>query len=195
MDSAKQAEGEKRVKQVLVDPLLRRGLAKPTSLTKAQFGDMVDDLCARLAYMSDTNLMALEEQVASNAAGKEKDRIPIGQRILEWAAQIQPPGDDASPLIRAVFANQVGLDALLGGWAPELLSDLRISRRWPSAWAIKTIKEKAEGAIRQMRDLDTKLARGRDLDPPEEQWRSRRLSIIAKCQSIAELGKNDGGGQ
>ncbi len=193
MDSAEQAEGEKRVKGVLIDPLMRRGLAKPTSLTKAQFGDMVEDLCARLAYMTDANLMALEEQVAANAGGKDKDRFPIGQRILEWAAQIQPPGDDASPLIRAVFANRLGLDALAGGWAPELLVELRVSRRWPGSWAVKSIKDKADSAIRQMRDLDAKLARGDLLAPAEDQWRSRRLATIAKCQRIADLGQGSGG--
>lgn len=193
MDSAEQANGEKRVKQVLIDPLMRRGLAKPTSLTKAQFGDMVEDLCARLAYMTDANLMALEEQVAANAGGKDKDRFPIGQRILEWAAQIQPPGDDASPLIRAVFANQLGQDALADGWAPELLVELRGSRRWPGSWSVKIIKDKADGAVRQMRDLDAKLARGEALAPAEDQWRSRRLTAIAKCQRIADLGQGSGG--
>lgn len=193
MNSAEQAEGEKRVKRELVEPLIRRGLAKPVSLTKAQFADMVEDLCARLAYMSSTNLMALEEQVASNGGGKDKDRFPIAQRILEWAAQIQPPGDDASPLIRAVFANQLGLDALSGGWAPELLMELRVSRRWPTAWAVKTIKEKADTAIRQMRDLDQNLARGNALNSSEDAWRSRRLALIAKCQDIADLAKDCGG--
>ncbi len=187
MDSTEQASGEKRVKGVLIDPLTRRGLAKPTSLTKAQFGDMVEDLCARLAYMTDANLMALEEQVAANAGGKDKDRFPIGQRILEWAAQIQPPGDDASPLIRAVFANQLGLDALVGGWAPELLADLKKTRRWPGAWQVKSVLDKADGAIRQMRDLDNRLARGDVLDPAEDQWRAHRLAVIAKCSDIRDM--------
>lgn len=193
MDSAEQATGEKRVKGVLIDPLMRRGLAKPTSLTKAQFGDMVEDLCARLAYMTDGNLMALEEQVAANAGGRDKDRFPIGQRILEWAAQIQPPGDDASPLIRAVFANQLGLDALAEGWAPELLVELRVSRRWPGSWAVKSIKDKADSAIRQMRDLDAKLARGDALTQDEAAWRDRRARAIAKCRQISSLGRGEGG--
>lgn len=193
MDSAEQAAGEKRVKSVLIEPLLRRGLAKPTSLTRAQFDDMVQDLCARLAYMTDGNLMALEEQAAANAGGKERDRFPIGQRILEWAGHIQPPGDDASPLIRAVFANQLGLDALADGWAPELLAELRGSRRWPGAWQVKSIKDKADSAIRQMRDLDARLARGAALDHAEDLWRSRRLEAVAKCRRIADAGQGNGG--
>lgn len=194
MDSHEQASGEKRVRQVLVDPLIRRGLAKPSSLTKLQFEDMVSDLCSRLAYMSEANLMALEEQVASNPGGKDKDRMPIAQRILEWAALIQPPGDDASPLFRAVFASQLGLDALSAGWAPELLAQLRKPPRcWPNAWVVKTVKEAADPAVRQLRDIEARLARGAEINPSEEQWRARRLATIAKCQQIADMAKGKEG--
>lgn len=187
MDSAEQANGEKRVRTLLVDPLLQRGLAKPVSLTKAQFDDMVTNLCARLAYMSDINLMALEEQAAANAGGKAKDRIPIGQHILDWAGQIQPPGDDASPLIRAVFASQLGLDALTGGWAPELLAEVRGARRWPGAWKVKTVKEKADAAIRQMRSLDDAVARGDELTVSQARWRAHRSAVCQKCEGIRDL--------
>ncbi|PID95781.1 MAG: hypothetical protein CSA85_00480 [Alphaproteobacteria bacterium] len=187
MDSSGQAQGEKRVLALLVEPLQRRGLAKPTSLTKAQFGDMVTDLCARLAYMTDANLMALEEQVAANAGGKEKDRFPIGQRILEWAAQIQPPGDDASPLIRAVFAAQLGLDALAGGWAPELLAELKRNRRWPSSYVVRSVQERSTDKVRQLQRCEEALARGRDLPPEQAEWRARRLAAVAKCEGIRDM--------
>ena len=108
MDTTEQAQGEKRVRECLIDPLYRRGLARPTSLTKAQFEDMIGDICARLAYMSTTNLAALEEQIAANPGGKDKDRFPIGNMILEWAAQVQPPGDDASPLVVRCFQTSSG---------------------------------------------------------------------------------------
>ena len=193
MDSTEQAMGERQVRELLIEGLEKRGLAKPASLTKAQFAEMVKDLCARLAYMSKESLLALEEQAAANAGGKEKDRFPVGQRILEWAAHIQPPGDDASPLIRKVFASPLGQDALVGGWAPELLSDLRAARRWPVAWHIKAILDKADGPMRQMRDLDARMARGDDLTPSERQWRQHRRAVIEKCQHIADLGRKEGG--
>ncbi|KIC42226.1 hypothetical protein RA27_02210 [Ruegeria sp. ANG-R] len=193
MDSTEQADGEKKVKQLLIKPLERRGLAKPSSLTKAQFEEMVQDLCARLAYMTEANLAALEEHAAGHPTGKDKDRFPIANRILEWAAQIQPPGDDASPLIRAVFANQLGRDALDSGWAPELLFELRQSRKWPGAWAVKGIKERAHDAVRRMEDIEYRLTRGDELTPTESDWRARRLSAIEKCRRIAQLGAQDGG--
>ena len=111
-----------RVRARLVGPLLRRGLAKPASLTNEAFATMCDDLCQRLAYMSMANLAALEEVAADQPSGKQADRFPIAQKLLKLAADIQPPDDSASPLIRAVFAAALGRDAIAGGWAPELLA-------------------------------------------------------------------------
>ena len=194
MDSAAQADGEKRVNQVLIEPLLRRGLARPAALTKAQFEEMTKDLCARLAYMNEANLSALEDQCAGNPGGKAKDRFPIANLILQWAAQIQPPGDEASPLIRAVFAAQLGLDALTGGFAPELLGELKQSRRWPSAFVVGRVRERAEGALRQLQKLEERLARGETLAAGDAEWRARRLAVLRKCQGIADLGRESGGG-
>lgn len=195
MDSAEQANGEKRVRQVLIEPLMRRGLAKPTSLTKVQFEAMLADLCARLAYMSETSLMALEEQVASNPGGKDRDRLPIANRILDWAGHIQPPGDDASPLVRAVFADQVGAAALAGGYAPELVQQIKKPPRlWPTHFVIKGVRERAEGAVRQMQRMDECLARGESLSPTEADWRARRLDATAKLQRIADMARQTGGG-
>lgn len=194
MDSAEQAEGEKRVMRVLVDPLKRRGLAKPSTLTTAGFDDMVSDMCARLAYMTEASLAALEEQVAANPGGKDRDRFPIANLILSWAADIQPPGDGASPLIRAVFGHAVGKAALEEGWAPELLFDLKKTRRWPGQWALKTIKEGAGDAVRRLRDLDARLARGDSLAPVEAEWRDRRMAALHRCRDIeASLGGGNEG--
>ncbi len=187
MDSAEQAEGEKRVKRLLIEPLTRRGLAKPSSLTKAQFDESVEDLCQRLAYMSEINLAALEEQVAAAPAGKGRDRMPIANVILKWAGQIQQPVDDGSPLIRAVFAAKLGQDALAGGWAPELLAKVREVRSWPGSFAVTQIKEQARDALRQMEDFDRILAREGELPSEKARWRSARLAMIDKCRQIAAL--------
>lgn len=193
MDMAEQAAGEKRVRGALIDPLMRRGLMRPAGMKVEAFEAMLAELCAKLAYMSDLNLAALEEDAATMAGGKDKDRFPVGQRILERAGQIQPPGDDASPLIRAVFANQLGADALAGGWAPELLADLRQSRRWPGAFVVKTIKDRADDPLRRMRDIEMRRSRGDVLTAAEDDWRSRRMAAMDRCRRIAELGRAEGG--
>lgn len=192
MDAREQASGEARVRQLLVEPLMRRGLARPSALTKAGFDEMIADLCARLAYMSEASLLALEEQVAGNPGGKEQDRFPIANRILSWAAVIQPPAASASPLVRAVFGNELGQRAIAEGWAPELLAEVRHSRRWPSPWAVNSIQEKAWGAVRRMRDVEARLAREGELPAVDAVWRARRLEAMATCQRIADLAGAEG---
>lgn len=186
MNSEDQAQGEKRVMRLLVEPLKLRGLAKPAALTVSGFEDMIGDMCARLAYMSEGSLMALEEQVAANPGGKDRDRFPIANAILGWAAEIQPPGDGASPLIRAVFTHACGQGALAEGWAPELLAELRKTRRWPGAWTLKTIREGASSASRRLQDLDYRLAREGELGRADQEWRDQRIAANQRCRDIAE---------
>ncbi|MFV0303572.1 MAG: hypothetical protein ACK5IP_22345 [Paracoccus sp. (in: a-proteobacteria)] len=193
MDSAEQAAGEKRVRRLLIEPLERRGLMRTAGMKVDAFEAMQAGLCAKLAYMSDLNLRALEEESALLAGGPNRDRFPVGQRILECAGRIEPPGDDASPLIRAVFANQLGDDAIAGGWAPELLRELRHSRRWPLSFVVKTIKADADDDLRRMRGLEARLARGDVLDAADAEWRSRRLAALDRCRRIADLSRAEGG--
>lgn len=189
MDSESQAAGEARVRDLLVKPLLKRGLAKPGSLTRAQFEEMTGDLCARLAYMSPENLSALEEVAAGRPSGKDQDRFPIANKILEWAGQIEPPRDDASPLIRAVFNHPLGRDAVAAGWAPELLDELRRNRRWPSPFVVKTVRDTAEEQIRRLQDVERRIVRDGDVPPEQAAWRSRRLAMLDKCRRISEMAE------
>jgi hypothetical protein len=192
MDSKEQAAGEKRVQALLIEPLMRRGLIKPGGMTKAQFDLMLGDLRAKLAGMSDLNLAALEVDAASMAGGKDKDRFPIANRILERAAEIQPPRDDASPLIRAVFAARLGQDAIAGGWAPELLDELRRSRRWPGGWTVDNVKTAASGPRRRLEDLDLRQSRGEALTDSEERFVAFRRGQMQKCRDIADLARAEG---
>lgn len=192
MDSAEQVAGEKRVQALLIDPLTRLGLAKPSTVREAQFQEMLAEVKSKLAYMSAESLAALSEQVAANPDGKQGDRFPIAVKILKWAAQIQPPGDDASPLVRAVFAAQLGRDSLIGGWAPELLAEVKRIRRWPLDYGVTQIKDRASDSVGRLRKLDDRLQRGLTLTTEEDQWRSRRLMALQKCRDIADLSERKG---
>lgn len=193
MDSVAQAEGEARVRDLLITPLQNRGLAKPAGLTRQAFEDMQHSLCAKLAYMSDLSLQALEETAAASPGGRDRDRFPIANTILAMAGQIQPPGDDASPLIRKVFAEALGRDAIRDGWAPELLTELRRTRRWPGAFVVHEIKARANDAARQLVRFDEALARGDTLTASEVEWRGRRKAAIEKCRRIADLATERAG--
>lgn len=192
MDSAEQTAGERQVKALLIEPLTRRGLIRPQGQTKEQFEDMCEDICKRLAYMSAGGLAALEEQCAANPGGKGHDRFPIGTQVLRWAGEIEPPSDSASPLIRAVFAAPVGVEAIEQGHAPELLVWLRKHRRWPSPFTLSQVRSDASGAVREVALLDEALARGDEITEAQTAFRARRRMQIEKCREIAALARAGG---
>ena len=189
MEAKAQAVGERRVRDHLIDPLKRMGLAKPSSLTVAQFEAMIAELCGKLAYMSALNLQALAEQVGNMPGGKDRDRFPIAAKILGWAAEIQPPADDASPLFRAIFAHALGQRALAEGWAPELLAELRRARVWPREYDLRQVQERAADTRRRITRLDEQLGRGESLSPQDQTFRQRRAAAEVKCHRIAALAE------
>lgn len=186
MSSKEQAEAERRVRQRLVEPLQRLGLARPTGVTAAQFEAMIDDLCGRLSYMSEMNLDALAEQAAARPGGRDGNRFPIAAKLLTWAAEIQPPADSASPLMRAVFASAIGRAAMAEDWAPELLSFLRKNRCWPKEYDLRGIRERAAEARQRLQKQDEQAARGFFVADTEREFRARRDAALDRCKRIVE---------
>ncbi|MBR9651900.1 hypothetical protein [Thalassovita aquimarina] len=196
MDSEQQKAGEKRVRDILINPLLDLGLSRPRGFTKvADFDKVVEKvICPKLAYMTAINLEALMEQVAANPDGKSGDQIPIPNKILAAAADIQPPDDDGSPLIRAVFAGDLGRDAIAGNFAPELLRWLKRQRprRWPKGHDVTGIKMDAEAALRRIADIERRRSDGKLVSEADEAWLLSRRKASADCLRISELVKRDG---
>jgi hypothetical protein len=85
MDQQEQKDGERCVQERLIDELTLRGLGRPTGLTMKAFDDMLRGLCQKLAHMTPENLDALAEVAAAKPSGKDRDRFPIANDILEWA--------------------------------------------------------------------------------------------------------------
>lgn len=185
MDERSQAEGEKRVRTVLLDPLIRLGLVRPSTLTVAGFDVMQDELCQRLAYLHEDELTLLRERIEAHPGGKEGDRFPPGPKILKWATEIRVPQSDGSPFIRKVFASPVGEAALDSGYAPELLEHIRKHRgEWPGAWTISKLRDMADEPHRRMVDIELRLSRGDPVTPEEQSVRDRRRAAIRKCEEI-----------
>lgn len=189
MDSKTQAEGEKRVQEILFDQLHKIGLAKPSTVTNAQFEEMKKLVCAKLAYMSPEKLAALAEDIQNDDVVIERERVPVGVKIMKMASKIQKPSTDGSPLMRAVFEDKVGREAISEGWSPELLSYLRSERRWPTGYVIKfELKKMGADNLRRLTMIEEALANG--FKPSEEdlQFRQVRLAAVRKCEEISQLG-------
>jgi hypothetical protein len=191
MDEQAQKDGEKRVRHLLIDQLERMGLMKPAGMTKALFAAMQDELCQRLAYMSDDGLGALAEDMAGRGGGKDRDRFPLATKVLEQARRIEPPQADASPLIRKVFAARLGQEALAQGFAPELMRWLRANRQWPSSFVVSGIRDAARDNLRRAEDLQAGYDRGRDMSAADRTWYDARQLEIARCTLARDLGLGD----
>lgn len=187
MDSAEQAAGERRVRELLIEPLERLGLERPAKLTLAKYAGMCRDLCARLAYMTALNLEALADEVAADAARRDSDRMPIANKILERARKIQAPPEDASPLMRAVFAADLGRRALAEGWAPELLRHLREARLWPGGFTVDQLRERGRDNDRRMQMVRAARDAGRFVSETDRQFLERRGAAVTRCEAIAAL--------
>ncbi len=186
MDVKEQAIGEQQVQALLIAPLEALGLTKPSTLTKAQYGVMQTELRQKLAYMSPASLAVLRDWVEAHPGGKEKDRFPIGLKILNKAREIQPPVSGPSPLMLKVFAHPLGQEALAGGWAPELLRYLRGAREWPGRYTVSQIRREAEDPVRRMADIEMRAGRGDPLSQDEVAFRQKRQRALRACQDIAD---------
>ncbi|KZX99909.1 MULTISPECIES: hypothetical protein [unclassified Sulfitobacter] len=191
MDEQAQKDGQKRVRILLIDQLERMGLTRPAGMTKAQLAAMQDELCQRLAYMSEDGLGALAEDMAGRGGGKERDRFPLAARVLEQARRIEAPQADASPLVRKVFAARLGQEALARGFAPELMRWLRANRQWPTSYVVKGIEDGARDNLRRAEDLRMGIERGRDLSGVDRAWLDARQAEIVRCSRARDLGLGD----
>ncbi|MFP3382650.1 hypothetical protein [Tritonibacter sp. SIMBA_163] len=186
MDEKQQAAGEKRVQDMLITPLEALGLARPSTLTKAQFAVMLAEMRQKLAYMTPGSLAVLRDWVEAHPGGRDKDRFPIGLKILNKARAIQSPESGPSPLMIKVFGHALGQEALAGGWAPELLRYLRGAREWPGRYTITQIRNEADEAVRRMADIEMRLGRGDRLSVEDESFRARRSEALQKCREITD---------
>jgi len=186
MDRAEQADGEKRVRELLIEPMERMGLARPSTIKAADWPASVAEICARLAYMGPEKLAALADELITQQARLGKDRMPVPAVILDRAAKVQPPADSNSPLITAVFRDRIGREAIAGDWAPELLVAVRRTRRWPSEYTIGEARSAAREAVRQVQLTRERMARGETVSPEQQHMAEARAGAVERCRAISE---------
>ncbi len=188
MEANEQAAGEKQVRERLIKPLLKLGLARPGGMTIATFDDMCSDLCQRLAYMDELSLDALCESAANMASGANKDRFPIAKKVLDEAGEIQAPKSNESPLLRKFFRHPHGLDAMEVGYGPEIRQWILKHRRWPGDYTRRQAElAGADNRMRQRR-IEEKLTAGEAVPEEDMAWRALRVERLRKCEALASKG-------
>lgn len=184
MDQQEQKDGERCVRERLIDELTLRGLGRPTGLTVKAFDDMLRGLCQKLAHMTPENLDALAEVAAAKPSGKDRDRFPIANDILEWAREIQPPKDTGSPLVRALFLHAVGRGMVAEGFGPELLRWVKKHRRWPKDGDIRLVRAEGVEAVGRIQLIEDRQRRGVVVDQADTRFLEARRRAEQKCQDL-----------
>lgn len=187
MDSKAQAEGEKRVRDLLIGPLEKRGLGVPTTLTKDGYAESMHMVAQMLAYMTPVSLEALMEICAAHPGGPKGDRMPIANFILDQARRVQPPANSVSPLMRAVFKDAVGQAACRDGWGPELLDLIKEDRRWPRDVALKMKKRTGRERESRFKRLKMQQSKGRTLMGDDKQFVEWRAARHAAVQNVLDV--------
>lgn len=178
--------GKERVRRCLIDPLTARGMVRASSLTVAQHEAQMDGLAARLAYMTEENLIALSEVVEGNGAGKNRNRWPAEMTILQWAKRLQPPPPSDSHLVTTYLRSNAGRRARAEGWLVELYQYLKKYGRPPNDYAIRELKIDADTAMRRRARVE-EAARFGGLDPEEGRWLEWWMSVEARAIAIMDV--------
>lgn len=97
-----------RVRRVLIDPLVDRGLRKQKKFDRDGQAAFLDRIATRLSYMSAPGLEALIEAVEARAGGAHQNVWPDEISIVNAARAIEPPPPINSRMICSYMASAAG---------------------------------------------------------------------------------------
>ena len=191
MDDAEQKQGEERVMRCLVQPLRDLGLGVPSGMNRGEFDRMIKTICAKLARMTEEELVDLREWALKHPGGRNRNQFPRALDLLKHAAVVAPPDlSDASPYIRRLMIAREGNEAMAGGFGPEFLAYLRENRaEQPGRWTMSKIRAAADDARRRFEDIEFRIRNSRAVTEAEESFRAERLEKIAECHRIRDLAR------
>ena len=184
-------DGKARVRRVLIDPLVDRGMVRKRGVTVEDHDRFLDGLAARLAYMSEANLSALSEVVVIYAEGPKKNQWPVDVSICNWARRLQEPPASVSRLVRTYLQSGAGRAAKEGGYLVELFFYLKKHGAPPNAYSLSEIRRKGEDNASRRRLIRERKGRGTarqsDLDWLQFylETRTRVLDIINASAGVA----------
>ncbi len=175
-------EGKARVRRVLIDPLIGRGMSRGR-MTLAEEAEFLSRLEARLAYMAEDKLAALAETVAAYAGGKAKDRWPAEVSICNWARALQVPPAGASRLVRSMLQSAAGETAEAGGYLAELMLYLKKFGAPPNDFGYAQIRQRADDNRSRVVRIRREQANG-GASPADLEWMRGYLGARQFAQDI-----------
>lgn len=159
MDGGGKAAGRARVARLLWDRLDAAGMRPPARQKAEAHAVMRERLTARLAYLSDANLMTLAEVVIDQGGGAAHDRMPGEASILGLARGLQAEPVAQKRIVTSWLASIEGPKALAAGHEVALFRFLRRTGRPPMPFDLTRIAEQAREDRRRVELIEDRIAR------------------------------------
>lgn len=189
MEGEELRAGKARVREELIKPLERLGMSRKPAVKVEDHGAFLDELQARLAYMTRDNLRALREVVEVNAHGKDRDRWPPAVFICNQARRLQAPPASESRLVRTYLQSGAGRAALSGGYVVELFLYLKKHGRPPTEFCVKRMREEAEEGARARARLE-RLVAVQAATESERAELDAYGALLARCEDLVKAGSD-----
>lgn len=174
--------GKAAVRQHLIGRLTDAGLARPKGMTADQLTAMQGRLINTLAYMDPENLMTLAEGVMDMAAGPLRNQWPSEVIVRNHAHALQAPPFEQPRIVSSWLASVEGPTAQAGGWLVPLYRFLRRSGRPPLPYDMRSMRDEATEASRQITLIKDRIERGTASD-------ADRAWLVAWQRDEAEAGR------
>ncbi|MDG3040453.1 hypothetical protein [Roseicyclus marinus] len=188
MDRQALKDGKERVRLHLLEPLqnvLR--LKRPRGVAEWQHVAGLAELQSRLAYMSEIDLVALREAVASILS--RDGAWPSPAVVIGFANTIQRPPPSDSPKVTSYMASAAGARARAEGFHVELYLWLKAHAGVPTGeFQLRELKQTAEANARRFTMLLADRDRGLALSSGDLSWLAWYQSMRERANAlIADL--------
>lgn len=112
--------GRRRLRRILIQPMLEKGLVRPKSMKARTFEDMQTRIADRLGWISDEIAGVLVDMAAREAGGANRNEFPAEERLNGWARDLAAaigvtPPVDLPKKVTSYLASAAGRDA----WARD----------------------------------------------------------------------------
>lgn len=172
-----QDSGRKRMRRILIEPMLEKGLVRPRSMKAGTFDVLQVRIADRLVWITDEIADVLVDMAAREAPGLDHNEFPTEERINGWARTLAAAMGIAPPIdlpkkVTSYLASAAGRDA----WARnphEAMALYRFLIDKPGVpgteWARNQVRDFEEEYDRRSRDIERKVDAG-TATPDDYRW-------------------------
>lgn len=194
MTGCAQESGRGRVRERLLNPLIRAGMKKSPRLDTEAYADMLTRLADKLSHLSDEELAGIAVWITRFAKGKERNIWPDEVSIVAQAYFMRPPPPRKNDFVISVLRSEAGRRALSLGYLVELYMALLKFGPPFTKYSLDRLARKAAENQRERARVKRMIDTGR---APEERmqwldWYEGHERAAREIMSVSECDERKG---